>query len=106
MSQQRWGSRLGVILAVAGSAVGLGNFLRFPGVAANNGGGAFMSPYFISFFLLGLPLMWIEWTIGRFGGGFGHSTAPGVFDTMWRKNRFIKYFGVMGIFGPVVIFSY
>lgn len=106
MSQQRWGSRLGVILAVAGSAVGLGNFLRFPGVAANNGGGAFMIPYFISFFLLGLPLMWIEWTIGRFGGGFGHSTAPGVFDTMWRKNRFIKYFGVMGIFGPVVIFSY
>lgn len=106
MSKQRWGSRLGVILAVAGSAVGLGNFLRFPGVAANNGGGAFMIPYFISFFLLGLPLMWIEWTIGRFGGGFGHSTAPGVFDTMWQKNRFVKYFGVMGIFGPVVIFSY
>lgn len=104
--QQRWSSKLGVILAVAGSAVGLGNFLRFPGVAANNGGGAFMIPYFVSFFLLGLPLMWIEWTIGRFGGDFGHSTAPGVFDTMWRKNRFIKYFGVMGIFGPVVIFSY
>jgi SNF family Na+-dependent transporter len=106
MSQQRWGSRLGVVLAVAGSAVGLGNFLRFPGVAANNGGGAFMIPYFVSFFLLGLPLMWIEWTIGRFGGGFGYSTAPGVFDTMWQKNRFVKYFGVMGIFGPVVIFSY
>ena len=106
MAQQRWGSKLGVILAVAGSAVGLGNFLRFPGVAANNGGGAFMIPYFVSFFLLGLPLMWIEWTIGRFGGGFGYSTAPGVFDTMWQKNRFIKYFGVMGIFGPVVIFSY
>lgn len=106
MEKQRWGSRLGVILAVAGSAVGLGNFLRFPGIAANNGGGAFMIPYFISFFLLGLPLMWIEWTIGRFGGGFGYSTAPGVFDTMWQKNRFVKYFGVMGIFGPVVIFSY
>ncbi len=106
MTQQRWGSKLGVILAVAGSAVGLGNFLRFPGVAAKNGGGAFMIPYFISFFLLGLPLMWIEWTIGKYGGGFGHSTAPGVFQTMWQKNRFIKYFGVMGIFGPVVIFSY
>ena len=106
MAQQRWGSRLGVVLAVAGSAVGLGNFLRFPGIAASNGGGAFMIPYFVSFFLLGLPLMWIEWTIGRFGGGFGHSTAPGVFHTMWQKNRFIKYFGVMGIFGPVVIFSY
>jgi SNF family Na+-dependent transporter len=106
VTRQHWGSRLGVVLAVAGSAVGLGNFLRFPGVAAANGGGAFMIPYFISFLLLGLPLMWIEWTIGRFGGGFGHSTAPGVFDTMWRKSRFIKYFGVIGIFGPVVIFSY
>lgn len=106
MTRQHWGSKLGVVLAVAGSAVGLGNFLRFPGIAAANGGGAFMIPYFISFLLLGLPLMWIEWTIGRFGGGFGHSTAPGVFDTMWRKSRFIKYFGVIGIFGPVVIFSY
>jgi len=106
MPKQRWTSRLGVILAVAGSAVGLGNFLRFPGIAADNGGGAFMIPYFVSFFLLGLPLMWIEWTIGRFGGGFGHSTAPGVFHTMWQKNRFVKYFGVIGIFGPVVIFSY
>ncbi|HOK96164.1 MAG TPA: sodium-dependent transporter [Anaerohalosphaeraceae bacterium] len=106
MARERWGSKLGVILAVAGSAVGLGNFLRFPGVAASNGGGAFMVPYLVSFFLLGLPLMWIEWTIGRFGGGFEHSTAPGIFDTVWRKSRFIKYFGVIGIFGPVVIFSY
>jgi SNF family Na+-dependent transporter len=104
MSRERWGSKLGVILAVAGSAVGLGNFLRFPGIAASNGGGAFMIPYFVCFFLLGLPLVWIEWTIGRFGGGFEHSTAPGIFHTMWRKNRFIKYFGVIGIFGPTVIF--
>ncbi len=106
MSRERWGSKLGVILAVAGSAVGLGNFLRFPGIAAQNGGGAFMIPYFVCFFLLGLPLMWIEWTIGRYGGGFEHSTAPGIFHTLWRKNRFIKYFGVIGIFGPTVIFIY
>ena len=106
MARERWGSRLGVILAVAGSAVGLGNLLRFPGMAAKNGGGAFMIPYFIAFFLLGLPLMWIEWTIGRFGGVFGHSTAPGIFHTLWNKNRFIKYFGVIGIFGPIVIFVY
>ncbi|MHC4551438.1 MAG: sodium-dependent transporter [Planctomycetota bacterium] len=106
MARERWGSKIGVILAVAGSAVGLGNFLRFPGLAAHYGGGAFMIPYFISFLLLGLPLMWVEWTIGRFGGGFEHSTAPGIFHTMWQKNRFIKYFGVIGIFGPVVIFSW
>ena len=101
-----WKSKFGIIMAVAGSAVGLGNFLRFPVQAAQNGGGAFMIPYFISLLLLGIPLMWIEWTVGRFGGGFGHGTAPGIFHTMWEKNRFIKYFGVIGIFGPLVIFIY
>jgi NSS family neurotransmitter:Na+ symporter len=106
MARERWGSKFGVILAVAGSAVGLGNFLRFPGLVAENGGGAFLVPYFMAVLLLGLPLMWVEWTIGRFGGGFGHSTAPGVFHSMWRKNRFIKYFGVIGIFGPLVILTY
>jgi len=101
-----WGSRLGIIMAVAGSAVGLGNFLRFPVQAAGNGGGAFLIPYFISLLILGIPLMWIEWTLGRFGGGFGHGTAPGIFHNIWQKNRFIKYFGVIGIFGPLVIFIY
>ncbi len=101
-----WGSRLGIIMAVAGSAIGLGNFLRFPAKAAVNGGGAFMIPYFVSLLLLGIPLMWIEWTLGRYGGGFGHGTAPGIFHSVWQKNRFIKYFGVIGIFGPLVIFIY
>jgi len=105
-SRETWGSKIGIILAVAGSAVGLGNFLRFPVQAAQNGGGAFMIPYLISLFLLGIPLMWIEWTAGRFGGGFGHGTAPGIFHSMWEKSRFIKYFGVIGIFGPILIFIY
>ncbi len=106
MQRESWGSKLGIILAVAGSAIGLGNFLRFPVQAAKNGGGAFMIPYFFAFILLGIPLMWIEWTIGRFGGGFEHGTAPGIFHSLCRKNRFIKYFGVIGIFGPIVIFIY
>lgn len=104
--RETWGSRLGIIMAVAGSAVGLGNFLRFPAKAASNGGGAFMIPYFVSLILLGIPLMWIEWTLGRYGGGFEHGTAPGIFHSIWQKNRFIKYFGVIGIFGPLVIFIY
>ena len=105
-ARDSWGSRLGVIMAVAGSAIGLGNFLRFPAKAASNGGGAFLIPYFVSLFLLGIPLMWIEWTLGRYGGGFEHGTAPGIFHSLWQKNRFIKYFGVIGIFGPLVIFIY
>jgi len=86
--------------------VGLGNFLRFPVQAAKNGGGAFMIPYFVALLLVGIPLMWVEWSIGRYGGGFEHSTAPGVFHSLWEKNRFIKYFGVIGIFGPLVIMIY
>ena len=59
--KEHWGSKLGVILAVSGSAVGLGNFLRFPGQAAANGGGAFLIPYFCALLLLGIPVyVWME----------------------------------------------
>ena len=102
-TRERWGSRIGVILAVAGSAVGLGNFLRFPVQAAQNGGGAFIIPYFVSLLVLGIPLMIIEWTLGRYGGMHGYGTAPSIFAISTR-NRFLKYFGVIGIFGPTVIF--
>lgn len=103
--RDKWSSKWGIILAVAGSAIGLGNFLRFPVQAVRNGGGAFMIPYIVALVLLGIPLMWIEWTVGRYGGAFGHSTAPGMFHKLWR-NRYIKYFGLIGIFGPIVIFIY
>ncbi|MBN1633204.1 MAG: sodium-dependent transporter [Ignavibacteria bacterium] len=104
-NREKWGSKLGIILAVAGSAVGLGNFLRFPAKATLNGGGAFMIPYFVALLLLGIPLMWIEWTLGRYGGRFIHGTAPGIFDSI-AKNRFVKYFGVIGILGPFFILIY
>ncbi|MCB1037616.1 MAG: sodium:calcium symporter, partial [Acidobacteria bacterium] len=51
--REGWGSRVGLVLAVAGNAVGLGNFLRFPAQAAQNGGGAFLIPYLVSFLLMG-----------------------------------------------------
>jgi neurotransmitter:Na+ symporter, NSS family len=104
--KERWGTKLGVILAVAGSAIGLGNFLRFPVQAAKNGGGSFMIPYLVALALLGIPLMWAEWTAGRFGGYHGHSSAPGIFQSLWKNNRLIKYFGIAGIFGPFLIFMY
>ena len=52
-------------MVVAGSAVGLGNFLRFPGLAAQYGSGAFMIAYFVSLLILGIPICWAEWTLGR-----------------------------------------
>ncbi len=103
--REQWGSRIGLILAMAGNAIGLGNFLRFPVQASQNGGGAFMIPYFISFIVLGIPLMWVEWGIGRYGGTIGHGTSPGIFDAIW-KNRLAKYIGILGIFLPLVILIY
>jgi len=103
--KESWNSRLGVILAVAGSAVGLGNFLRFPGQAAEYGGGAFMLAYFISFLLIGLPICWAEWIMGRHGGQAGFNSAPGIFNYITRKPPF-KYLGVLGVLVPVVIYMY
>ena len=103
--REQWGSKIGLILAVAGNAVGLGNFLRFPVQAAQNGGGAFMIPYFIFFLILGIPLMWIEWGIGRHGGRFRHGSAPGMFDVLW-KNKLAKYFGALGLFISMTILIY
>ncbi len=103
--REHWGSKLGVVLAVAGSAVGLGNFLRFPAKATLNGGGAFMIPYFIAFLLLGIPLMWVEWTLGRMGGERGHGTSPAIFD-MISRNKWLKYIGILGILGPFIILCY
>lgn len=103
--REQWGTKIGLILAVAGNAVGLGNFLRFPVQAAQNGGGAFMIPYFIFFLILGIPLMWIEWGIGRHGGKYRHGSAPGMFDVIW-KNKMAKYFGALGLFISMTILIY
>ncbi len=105
MAQERWSSRMGVILAVAGSAVGLGNFLRFPGQAAEYGGGAFMIAYFVSLLVLGLPICWAEWTMGRYGGLRGLHSAPGVLMACMGRPAG-KYLGAIGIVIPVVIYMY
>lgn len=104
-NSEQWATRIGVILAVAGSAVGLGNFLRFPGQAAQNGGGAFMLPYFISLLLLGIPLCWAEWTMGRYGGNRGFNSAPGIYNVIWRR-PIARYFGAFALLIPLVIYMY
>jgi NSS family neurotransmitter:Na+ symporter len=103
--RERWGSRVGLILAMAGNAVGLGNFLRFPNQAVQNGQGAFMVAYFLSLLLLGIPLMWMEWGIGRRGGHFGYSTCPGMFQSL-TKAKWIKYVGALGVVMPLLIVIY
>ncbi len=103
--KEQWGTRVGVILAVAGSAVGLGNFLRFPGQAAQYGGGAFMIPYFISLFILGIPICWAEWAMGKYGGRFGFNSCPAIFGVLGR-HKFWRYCGVIGLLIPVCVYMY
>jgi SNF family Na+-dependent transporter len=103
--REQWATRIGLILAMAGNAVGLGNFLRFPTQAATNGGGAFMIPYFISLVLLGIPMMWVEWSIGRYGGRHGQGSAPGIFSRLWN-HPLAKYLGVLGVMLPLTIVIY
>ena len=106
LPREVWATRIGLILAMAGNAVGLGNFLRFPVQAARNGGGAFLIPYFVSLLLLGIPLMWVEWAIGRHGGSHhGHGSTPGMFQVLAKK-KWVKYLGVLGLFNPFVILVY
>jgi hypothetical protein len=104
---EAWSSKIGVIMAVAGSAVGLGNFLRFPGLVADKetGGGAFLIAYFISLLVVGLPICWIEWTLGRFGGTQGYNSSPGIFHAIIRK-PWGKYLGLLGFIIPVGVYFY
>ncbi|MCB0516456.1 MAG: sodium-dependent transporter [Chitinophagales bacterium] len=104
-NKEAWGTRVGLILAMAGNAVGLGNFLRFPVQAVQNGGGAFIIPYFVCFLLMGIPLLLIEWSTGRFGGKFGNHSTPYILDTM-AKGRLWKYIGVFGIFTNIAVAAY
>lgn len=104
-TNEQWGSKIGLVLAMAGNAVGFGNFLRFPIQAIQNGGGAFIIPYLVCFIFLGLPLVFVEWTMGRFGGSLGNHTVPFTMQKM-GKHRIWKYFGAISFFTTIGIASY
>jgi NSS family neurotransmitter:Na+ symporter len=104
-STDSWGSRMGLILAMAGNAVGFGNFLRFPVKAVQNGGGAFVIPYLVCFLLMGIPLLFVEWASGRFGGKHGHHSTPFIMASLDR-GRIWKYVGVFGIFTNLAVAAY
>lgn len=96
-----FGSKLGVILATAGSAVGLGNIWRFPYMAGQNGGAAFILIYLVCIVLLGLPGMMSEFIIGR------HSSANAA--RAYKKLAGGKPFGVigyMGVFTSMIILGF
>lgn len=102
--KEAWGSRVGLVLAMAGNAVGLGNFLRFPAQAVQNGGGAFIIPYLVCFVLMGLPLLYVEWAMGRHGGKSGEHSTPYIFGSMGGRGW--RYFGALGLFISIGICAY
>ncbi|MBK8194392.1 MAG: sodium-dependent transporter [Lewinellaceae bacterium] len=107
MSKESWGSRVGLVLAMAGNAVGLGNFLRFPVQAIQNGGGTFIIPYLVCFLLMGIPLLFVEWSMGRYGGMRGDHSTPFILDSMsGRKVKWWKYVGIFGIFTNLAVAAY
>lgn len=100
-----WNSSIGAIMAVAGAAVGLGNFLRFPGQAAQFGGGAFMIAYFVSLIILGIPMGWMEWIVGRYGGQRGFCSPPGLLTSIWR-HPLAKYVGALAALTTLSLYCY
>ncbi len=92
-SQHRatFGGRISAVLVAAGGAVGLGNIWRFPYVAGDNGGGAFLLIYILCILFLGLPLMIAEFSIGK----ATHRNAVGAFHLLDRRWSGIGYMGVL-----------
>src|SRR6056297_967008 len=100
-NRDSFGSKFGVIAATAGSAVGLGNIWRFPYVAGENGGAAFLIIYVLAIIIIGMPVMLSEFAIGRMAqrNAFGafRKLAPG-------KPWYL--IGVMGILGAFMILAF
>lgn len=74
MAEERsqWNSRFGFLIAIIGSAVGLGNIWRFPNVIYYNGGGSFLIPYIVALFILGISFVMVEYALGyRFKSSVG-----------------------------------
>lgn len=92
MSAQRenWSARSGFIIAAIGSAVGLGNIWRFPYVAYENGGGAFVIPYLIALFTAGLPLLFLDYAVGH----KNHGAPPTAYKRLYRPSESLGWWQV------------
>ena len=101
MERENFGSKIGAILAAAGSAVGLGNVWRFPIETGENGGAAFIIIYVLCILLLGLPIMISEFLIGR----YTHANTAGAFRIVSNGSPW-KWVGRMGVFTGWFIMCY
>ncbi len=94
VSRERWTGRAPFIFAAIGSAIGLGNVWRFPYLTYQYGGGAFIIPYIIGLFVLGIPWMMLEFGMGR----YFQKGAPGVFEGIGKKWEWLGWWPVFVAF--------
>lgn len=101
LNRDGFGSRFGVLVAVAGSAVGLGNLWRFPYMVGNNGGAAFIIIYLLFVILLCLPIMFSEFIIGR----RTQSNVFGAINKLAPKSPFLSI-GVISVVASICIMAF
>ena len=90
MARDRWDSRTAFVLAAIGSAIGLGNIWRFPYVAFDNGGGAFVLPYLVALLTAGIPFLLLDYALGHRNRG----SAPLSFARTDRRTEGIGWWQV------------
>lgn len=98
MEREKFKSRLGFILISAGCAIGIGNVWRFPYVVGNNGGGCFVLFYILFLVILGLPILTMEFSVGR----ASQQSISRAFKTLEKKCQYWHLHGYIG--GLVIIF--
>ena len=96
-----FGSKIGAILAAAGSAVGLGNIWRFPYEAGNHGGAAFILVYLACVFIMGMPIMIAEFTVGR----RAKASTGRAFGILANNSKW-NFIGVLGVLAALLILGY
>ncbi|MEC1373563.1 sodium-dependent transporter [Heyndrickxia oleronia] len=99
--QEQWSSKLGFILAAAGSAIGLGAIWKFPYIAGQNGGGAFFLIFILFTLLLGLPLLLAEFSIGR----LTQENAVDSYRKIAPKAKW-HWIGILGMIACFILLSF
>ena len=100
--REHWGSRLGFVLAAAGSAIGLGTLWKFPYVTGENGGGLFVLIYIFCIFFIGIPVFIAELLLGR----KAQRAAVGIFATLADNSTVWKMAGWLGVASSFLIMSF
>lgn len=100
--REKFGSRMAVILAMAGSAIGLGNIWRFPYMVGEHGGAAFVLIYVIATVLISLPVFIAEVSVGR----RSRTSAYGALCSLSPGRKIWQFMGILTVFIPLLIASY